>query len=173
MLKEKERPQKLHDDQQHMRDLGLLIFSRHRNFYVYVFWGFLAAMLNTFIFIGLHSWGKMALIYANTIAFALANLFSFWANKHTVFVHNVDHYHSIWYQLGLFFLYRLLSLIPDNLIMIVGLSWLHWHIFIVKVLDQTAVGIFNYLTTRSIFQKSNRDWRRYHHKYWHDDKNTK
>ena len=44
-----------------------------------------------------------------------------------------------------------ISLIPDNLIMLVGISWLHWNALFVKIVDQILVGIFNYLTTKSIF----------------------
>ena len=36
--------------------------------------------------------------------------------------------------------------------MLVGLSWLHLDALIVKIVDQILVGIFNYLTTRSVFQ---------------------
>ncbi len=35
--------------------------------------------------------------------------------------------------------------------MLVGISWLHWNAFFVKIIDQILVGIFNYLTTKSIF----------------------
>lgn len=37
--------------------------------------------------------------------------------------------------------------------MLVGLSWLHLNALLVKIIDQVLVGIFNYLTTRSVFQK--------------------
>ncbi|MFR3790131.1 MAG: GtrA family protein, partial [Lactobacillus paragasseri] len=64
---------------------------------------------------------------------------------------SVDKQHGIVYQLCLFFIYRIISLIPDNLIMLVGISWLHWNALFVKIVDQILVGIFNYLTTKSIF----------------------
>ena len=35
--------------------------------------------------------------------------------------------------------------------MLVGISWLNWNAFFVKIIDQILVGIFNYLTTKSIF----------------------
>ena len=35
--------------------------------------------------------------------------------------------------------------------MLVGISWLHWNAFFVKIIDQILVGTFNYLTTKSIF----------------------
>jgi putative flippase GtrA len=93
----------------------------------------------------------MPVIYANTIAFIISNLASFSFNKHGVFIQNVDKNHGVVYQICLFFIYRVISLVPDNLIMLVGISWLHWNAFFVKIIDQILVGIFNYLTTKSIF----------------------
>lgn len=96
--------------------------------------------------------GGFAASVVNTVAFIISNLFSFFVNKELVFTQNLDDRHGVLYQLGMFFLYRLLSLIPDNIIMVVGLSWLHWNTLLVKIIDQSMVGLINYLTTRSIFQ---------------------
>ncbi|MBP2057590.1 putative flippase GtrA [Lactobacillus colini] len=134
-----------------LRLLGARLVTRHKSFYVYMIFGFLAALINIVAFMVFHNWWKIPLIYANTIAFVISNLASFFFNKHGVFIDNVDETHSTLYQLGLFFVYRILSIIPDNLIMLVGLSWLHWNTLFVKIIDQIVVGIFNYLTTKSIF----------------------
>ncbi|MBD5430305.1 GtrA family protein [Lactobacillus sp.] len=134
-----------------LRKLGSRLVARHRSFYAYTIFGFLAALINIVTFMIFHNWWKIPLIYANTVAFIISNLASFFFNKHGVFIENVDKKHGTLYQLGLFFVYRIISLIPDNLIMLIGLSWLHWNTLFVKILDQILVGIFNYLTTKSIF----------------------
>ncbi len=126
--------------QAQLRELGSKLVTRHRNFYVYVIFGFLAAVINIACFLLFHNVWKIPVIYANTVAFIISNLASFSFNKHGVV-----------YQLCLFFIYRIISLIPDNLIMLVGISWLHWNALFVKIVDQILVGIFNYLTTKSIF----------------------
>ena len=136
------------------RNLGEKLIKRHRSFYFYMIGGFAASVVNTVAFLLFHFGIKMAVVYANTIAFIVSNLFSFFVNKEFVFTQNTDARHGILYQLGMFFVYRLLSLIPDNLIMVAGISWLHWNTIIVKIIDQMIVGIINYLTTRSIFQRS-------------------
>lgn len=139
---------------QQLRFLGNRLVARHRNFYVYVVFGFAAALINIFVFYALHNWWKIPWFYANLLAFIISNLASFVFNKHGVFIENVDQSHSVVFQLSLFFVYRVLSLIPDNLIMFLGMSLLHWNTIIVKAIDQIVVGIFNYLTTKSIFIKS-------------------
>lgn len=134
-----------------IRKLGNRLVARHRNFYLYTIYGFLAALINIFSFMLLHNLWKMPWFYANILAFIISNLASFIFNKHGVFIENVDKSHTVIYQLSLFFVYRILSLIPDNIIMFLGMSCLHWNTFIVKAIDQIVVGIFNYLTTKSIF----------------------
>lgn len=140
-------------DEKNIRQLGQKLLKRHRNLWAYMFFGFLAALINTVLFLALHQWWHNAVVISNTIAFIISNLASFYFNQKAVFVNNVDHDHSTWHKLIVFFAYRIISLIPDNLIMLVGLSWLHLNALFVKIIDQILVGIFNYLTTRSVFQK--------------------
>ena len=136
-------------DQAQIRQLGQKILKRHRNLWVYMIFGFVAALINTLVFIWWHS----VMVISNTIAFIVSNLASFYFNQKAVFINNVDHDHSTWHKLIVFFTYRVISLIPDTLIMLVGLSWLHLNALLVKIIDQVLVGVFNYLTTRSVFQK--------------------
>ena len=125
--------------QAQLRELGSKLVARHRNFYVYVIFGFLAAVINIACFLLFHNVWKIPVIYANTVAFIISNLASFSFNKHGVFIQNVDKQHGVVYQLCLFFIYRIISLIPDNLIMLVGISWLHWNALFVKIVDQILV----------------------------------
>lgn len=136
-------------DQAQIRQLGQKILKRHRNLWVYMIFGFVAALINTLVFIWWHS----VMVISNTIAFIVSNLASFYFNQKAVFINNVDNDHSTWHKLIVFFTYRVISLIPDTLIMLVGLSWLHLNALLVKIIDQVLVGVFNYLTTRSVFQK--------------------
>lgn len=150
---DKQKKREITADQAQIRRLGEKIFKRHRNLWVYMIFGFLAALINTVVFLILHSWWHNVMVISNTIAFIVSNLASFYFNQKAVFINNVDHDHSTWHKLIVFFTYRVISLIPDTLIMLVGLSWLHLNALLVKVIDQILVGVFNYLTTRSVFQK--------------------
>lgn len=132
--------------------LGQHLVKRHRNLFVYMFFGFIAALINTVAFMVLHKYLHSPVLISNTIAFVISNLASFVFNQKAVFTNNVDLEHSTWQKLLVFFTYRIISLIPDSLIMLVGLSWLKLNALLVKIIDQILVGIFNYLTTRSVFQ---------------------
>ncbi|MDF7672304.1 GtrA family protein [Lactobacillus sp. ESL0701] len=126
--------------------------KRHRNLFVYMVFGFIAALINTVVFMALHKWWGGAVFFSNIIAFVISNLASYFFNQKAVFINNVDQDHSTWHKLIVFFTYRIISLIPDQMIMSVGISWLHLSPLPVKIIDQVLVGIFNYLTTRSVFQ---------------------
>ena len=137
-----------------LREQGRKLLRRHRNLYVYMFFGFVAALINTIVFVVLHNNFKVVLVLANTLAFIISNLASFFFNHYAVFTHHVDKSKSIWHKLIAFFTFRIISIIPDTLIMLVGLSVLRWNTVIVKLIDQLLVGIFNYLTTKAVFQKN-------------------
>lgn len=137
-----------------IRILGNRLVARHRDFYAYTFFGFLASLINILAFAIFHTWWKIPWFWANILAFIVSTFSSFVFNKHGVFVENKQHKHGVIYQLLLFFFYRIISLIPDNLIMFVGLSWLHWNTIFVKTIDQIGVGVFNYFATKSIFLES-------------------
>lgn len=139
-------------DRESIRYYGKKVFRRHRNFYVYIIFGFLAAVINTIVFMVMHQSMHIQLIVANTVAFIIANLASFYFNQVLVFVDNKRD-SKIWKKLLAFFTFRVISLIPDNLIMLVGLGMLRGEAFWVKIIDQILVGIFNYLTTRLVFIK--------------------
>lgn len=119
-----------------------------------MFFGFIAALINTIVFVVLHNNFKVVLVFANTLAFIISNLASFYFNHYAVFTHHVDTSKSIWRKLVAFFTFRIISIIPDTLIMLVGLSVLRWNAVLVKLIDQLLVGIFNYLTTKAVFQKN-------------------
>lgn len=137
-----------------LREQGRKLLRRHRNLYVYMFFGFVAALINTIVFVALHNNFKVVLVLANTLAFIISNLASFFFNHYAVFTHHVDKSKSIWHKLIAFFTFRIISIIPDTLIMLVGLSVLRWNTVLVKLIDQLLVGIFNYLTTKAVFQKN-------------------
>ena len=148
-------------DQAQIRQLGQKILKRHRNLWVYMIFGFVAALINTLVFMVLHSWWHSVMVISNTIAFIVSNLASFYFNQKAVFINNVDHDHSTWHKLIVFFTYRVISLIPDTLIMLVGLSWLHLNALLVKIIDQVLVGVFNTMIERAKMriqeQKNKRD----------------
>lgn len=73
-----------------LREQGRKLLRRHRNLYVYMFFGFVAALINTIVFVVLHNNFKVVLVLANTLAFIISNLASFFFNHYAVFTHHVN-----------------------------------------------------------------------------------
>ncbi|MDN6334536.1 MAG: GtrA family protein, partial [Lacticaseibacillus paracasei] len=58
---------------------------------------------------------------------------------------------KFWFELISFLVLRGVSLLLDNLIMIIGVDWLHGNEILVKILDQVIIVIANYLFSKLIF----------------------
>lgn len=119
----------------------------------------MAALVNVLAFWVLHSVLFEHYLFSNTIAWVLATLFSFFANKAVVFRSKSKNFWHWCREFAGFMVTRGLSYFFDTFIMFVGISMLMWGPMIVKILDQVLVGIFNYGTSRLIFMEQNQKMR--------------
>jgi len=135
------------------------IYRRYRYFWKYAIFGFIAALVNILAFWLLHSVLLEHYLFSNTIAWVLATLFSFYANKTVVFRSKSK---NLWHwcqEFAGFMLTRGLSYLFDTFLMFLGISVLFWAPMLVKIIDQVLVGIFNYGTSRLIFMEHNQKMR--------------
>lgn len=146
------------------------IYKKHRDFIVYTFYGFLASVINVFAFHILHNHWRINMLVANTVAWLIANIFSFIVNKKIVFQSSYQNWKTFIQESGLFLSQRLLSLILDNILMWIGISLLQWNNLIAKMLDQIIVGLVNYLSTQAIFLRENSAMIQHLHQRIHREK---
>ncbi|RHW44290.1 GtrA family protein [Bombilactobacillus bombi] len=132
------------------------IYKRYRNFIIYSLFGFLASILNVIVFNWLHNHAQVTMLIANTLAWFVANLFSFIANKSIVFKSRYQEPKTFIKEITLFLSQRILALLLDNILMWAGINWLHWNNLIVKMIDQIIVGLVNYFSTQAIFTHENK-----------------
>ncbi|WP_010624358.1 GtrA family protein [Companilactobacillus versmoldensis] len=132
------------------------MLKQHREFLVYCLFGFLASVLNIAIFNLAHNNLAMQLWLANTIAWFISNLFSFFVTKYYVFQTEMTDYKKLFHEGGCFLLSRIFSLVIDDLFMIVAVLILPWNNLIIKAIDQIIVGLFNYYSSKWIFDYNNR-----------------
>ncbi|MDO4911994.1 MAG: GtrA family protein [Lactobacillus sp.] len=133
-------------------DLGIQLLKRYRQFIAYVFFGCLTTLINMILFYLFKQVMSMSVLIANTLAFILATLASFVFNHVAVFTENKKG-GSIFKKLISFCSFRVISLVPDDLIMIVGIDLLHFNPMLVKFVDQVVIFLINYITTKFVFQK--------------------
>ncbi|MFH5811204.1 GtrA family protein [Companilactobacillus sp. FL22-1] len=130
--------------------------KKYRNFWVYCFFGFLASIINIGIFDLSHNYFHIPLWLANTIAWLISNFFSFFVTKLYVFKSEIGDFKKMLNE-GIYFLIsRIFSLIFDDVFMIVAVLIFPWNNLIIKAIDQLVVGLFNYFSSKLIFNYENR-----------------
>ena len=130
--------------------------KKYRNFWVYCFFGFLASLINIGIFDLSHNYFHIPLWIANTVAWFISNFFSFFVTKLYVFKSEMENLKKLLHE-GIYFLVsRIFSLIFDDVFMIVAVFIFPWNNLIIKAIDQLIVGLFNYFSSKLIFNYNNR-----------------
>lgn len=130
--------------------------KKYRNFWVYCFFGFLASLINIGIFDLSHNYFHIPLWIANTVAWFISNFFSFFVTKLYVFKSEMESLKKLFHEGIVFLVSRILSLIFDDIFMIVAVFIFPWNNLIIKAIDQLIVGLFNYFSSKLIFNYNNR-----------------
>ena len=130
--------------------------KKYRDFWIYCIFGFLASLLNIAVFNIAHNNLQMRLWAGNTLAWFISNTFSFFVTKKYVFRTDMSDYPKVLREGGYFLASRILSLVIDDLFMIVAVLVLPWNNIIIKAIDQVVFGLFNYFSSKWIFDYSNR-----------------
>ncbi|MFC6175369.1 GtrA family protein [Companilactobacillus huachuanensis] len=130
--------------------------KKYRNFWVYCFFGFLASLINIGIFDLSHNYFHIPLWIANTVAWFISNFFSFFVTKLYVFKSEMEGFKKLFHEGLVFLVSRIFSLIFDDIFMIVAVLIFPWNNLIIKAIDQLIVGLFNYFSSKLIFNYNNR-----------------
>lgn len=133
------------------------LIKKHRDFLVYCLFGFMASLINIAVFTISHNNLKISLWLANTIAWLISNIFSFFVTKLFVFKTKIGTYKRMFKEGAYFIASRLFSLLFDDIFMIVAVLVLPLNNIVIKIIDQLVVGLFNYFSSKRIFNYNNRN----------------
>lgn len=129
-----------------------------KNFFVYSLFGFLASIVNIAIFQLLYHNLRVINLVANSIAFVLANIFSYYLNRVFVFKLPKGNLHEMFIEFSSFISSRTLTYFLDISFMFVFATVLKMNranqTLFLKTLDQILLGILNYFMSRAIFHNS-------------------
>lgn len=140
-------------------------YYKHEKFFKYSIYGMLASLLNLLIFHVLIENFHIYYLTANIVAYIIAMLFTFFTNKRRVFNSPYRSFRDTWQEFLSFTRVRLLSFILDNLIMIIGIHLAPNYPDVVKIIDQTILGVLNYYFSKWFIFHTVEKIR------WHDLKN--
>lgn len=129
-----------------------------KNFLIYAFFGFLASLVNVVLFQLLYHNLRLINLVANSIAFIIANVFSYYLNRTFVFRLPHGNLSELFIEFTSFISSRTLTYFLDISFMFIFATLLKMNTanetLILKIIDQIILGLINYFISRLIFQKS-------------------
>jgi putative flippase GtrA len=121
---------------------------------LYLFFGGIAFFLNIGLFILFNKALGISELIANVFCWILCVLFQFFTNRTWVFEGKTEDAVAFWKQMLSFFGGRLFTLLVEEVILAVFVTWLKWDSMIVKLAAQVIVIVLNYVISKLfVFKK--------------------
>ena len=129
------------------------LFDKYREVILYVFFGGLTTVISIASYALCVKLLGMNELVANVISWVLAVLFAFFTNRKWVF-DGTEGESSLWAQMASFFGGRVFTLLVEELILLVFVTWLRLDGVAVKTVAQVAVIVLNYFISKFwVFRK--------------------
>lgn len=136
------------------------LWEKYKHIIAYLFWGVVTTIINLAVFQILSSGIHWNYQLANVIAWFVSVLVAYFTNKVWVFGSHYTTVSDFLVEMLRFFFYRALTLVIDIVITFIGISVLGFKDpmgqFIVKVIDNVIVIIANYVFSKWLIFKDNK-----------------
>lgn len=136
------------------------LWEKYKHIIAYLFWGVVTTVINLAVFQILSSGIHWNYQLANVIAWFVSVLVAYFTNKVWVFCSHYTTVSDFLVEMLRFFFYRALTLVIDIVITFIGISVLGFKDpmgqFIVKVIDNVIVIIANYVFSKWLIFKDNK-----------------
>ncbi|MGN1282326.1 MAG: GtrA family protein [Limosilactobacillus sp.] len=136
------------------------LWEKYKHIIAYLFWGVVTTVINLAVFQILSSGIHWNYQLANGIAWFVSVLVAYFTNKVWVFGSHYTTVSDFLVEMLRFFFYRALTLVIDIVITFIGISVLGFKDpmgqFIVKVIDNVIVIIANYVFSKWLIFKDNK-----------------
>ena len=149
-----DRKQDIFDRVFSMKALGFFrpIYFKYKEQLLYLFFGALTTVISIAAFALFTRVIPCNVLLANIISWVLAVLFAFLTNRTWVFQGASDK--SFGKQMASFYLGRVATLLVEEALLLVFVTWLHFDSMVIKIAAQVAVVILNYVISKLfIFKK--------------------
>ena len=130
-------------------------YKKHKEVLMYLFFGGLTFFLNIALYAWLDKGLGMNALIANVICWVVCVLFQYFTNRTWVFDGQVDSAAGFLKQMASFFGGRLFTLIVEEAILAVFITWLGFNSMAVKLVAQVVVIVLNYVISKLIKDKTN------------------
>ncbi len=124
------------------------LYRRYEQLFWYLVVGVLTTLLNAAVYYLLYRRLGVANVPATGVAWLVAVMFAFWANKWFVFSSKKLDWRTIAVEMGEFFGCRLGTGLLDVAIMYVTVDRWHWYPVVMKIISDFIVTVINYLASK-------------------------
>lgn len=130
-------------------------YKKYKEVLMYLFFGGIAFFLNIALFVLFHGIMNITELIANAICWVICVLFQFFTNRTWVFDGHVDSAGAFVKQMGSFFGGRIFTLVVEEIILAIFITWLGFNSMIVKLAAQVVVIVLNYVVSKLFVFKNN------------------
>ncbi len=129
-------------------------YQKHKEALMYLFFGGLAFFLNIILFALFREFWNWNELVANVFAWVLCVLFQFFTNRTWVFDGHVQSAGAFVKQMAGFFGGRVFTLVIEEILLAVFITWLEFNSMAVKIAAQIVVIVLNYVISKLwVFRK--------------------
>lgn len=155
MSDESFRKQDIFDKIMHLPGLRLLepFYKAHKEILMYLLFGGLAFLINVFLFMGIEKVFRIDALINNIICWIVCVLFQFFTNRIWVFDGHVHTVAAFLKQAFSFFSGRVFTLVVEEIILAVFITWLAFDSMVVKLIAQVVVIVLNYIISKLVVFK--------------------
>ncbi|MCR4744706.1 MAG: GtrA family protein [Lachnospiraceae bacterium] len=152
----KEKKPDIFDKIMHLPVLNIFepFYKKYKEGLMYLFFGGLAFFLNIFLFALFTDIMKINDLLANAISWVICVLFQYITNRTWVFDGHVEGSAALIKQISSFFGGRIFTLVVEEIIILVFITWLGFNRIAVKLVAQVVVIVLNYVISKLfVFKK--------------------
>lgn len=125
-------------------------YRKHKEVLLYLFFGGIAFFLNLGFFILFNSRLGINELVTNVVCWIICVLFQFFTNRIWVFKTAENVQQGFLKQMAIFFGGRIFTLVIEEIILAIFITWLGFNSFAVKMAAQVIVNLLNYIISKKV-----------------------
>ena len=125
-------------------------YKKYKVVLLYLFFGGIAFVLNIVLYILFAETLKINVLIANGLCWIICVLFQFFTNRVWVFDSKTDSANDFTKQLFMFVAGRLFTLVVEEIIIAIFITWLGFNSIAVKMIAQVIVIVLNYIISKAV-----------------------
>ena len=132
-------------------------YLRHKEVLLYLFFGGTAFFLNIFLFIAIEKFLGIDALINNIFCWIICVMYQYFTNKVWVFESKTENFADFVREIISFFSGRIFTLVVEEVIIAIFITWLKFDTMSVKLAAQVVVIVLNYVISKLFIFKKRQD----------------